>query len=497
MFKLLSLSRGCKPLLVLNNSHSGLFQLQSSILTTANRFYSKKTSNRDTSAGTDTKRRIPGKNKYDIVEGWDDPINEILDQNFHISQKEPPKSKRMVNNQKKKRVSAFEVFLEEKDKSSPKRVGISQHEKEVEEQDDSIIDENTPQGKLKKMMRDKVAAASKGKSFEPMVPESYYERDLLEEFDEDDYYDNEIGNDMDDDELHQDFMRKTELMEERDIIARLSKERQRDDVRASNQVEYITNQIFSTPTNLPELHSRLSDIDEYKGESTAFNDDALDLDEIRIIDQKGKQMGIYDGKTAFKIAKENNIDLILNVPKNQNAMVIGRLQSLEDYCEIQELKIQRELDVPEMKVAKLKKYILSSNIGQHDKIVKFNAIKKALDTFHPVEVIITFKTEDFDLSEGEKMLEECKGYVRHVGRSKSSETSSRMLSCLFNPLTVQEKEAYEKKMEADRQRELKKQEKLAKKEQLMATVQLEAFEHLDGEEFIENDKKSKKNKTKI
>jgi len=208
-------------------------------------------------------------------------------------------------------------------------------------------------------------------------------------------------------------------------------------------------------------------------------------------------MGIFDGRTAFKIAQDNKIDIILTIPRNPNVVVIGRLQSLEDYCKIQELIIERETAEPEIKLLKLKKYMLSSNIGQHDKIVKFNAIRKALDQFHPVEVIITFKTDDFDISEGEKMIEECKTYVRSVGKGKNTNDSSgtRMLTCLFNPLSQQEKEAYEKKIEADKQRELKKKEKLAKKDQLILNSK-QVFEDLDGEEFIDETeiKKKKSNK---
>lgn len=275
MFKLLSLT---KPL------HNGLLIKQITGAQTLNninsfRFYSNKKNN-GTEEQQQPKKKIPGKNKYDIVEGWDDPVNETLDSNFHISQKEPPKSKRLVNKQKKKRVSAFEVFLEEQDKSTTsKKEEIAQFEKQ---ELNSLINENSPQGKLKKMMREKVLSTKGGKDSDNLVPESFYERDELEDIDQEyeDYHDEEAyeedeyeDEENDNDELHQDFVRETELMEQRDILNRIAKEKEQKTMLAEDM--YISNQIFSSPASRHDVDTRLYEIDEYKGEATAFNDDVL------------------------------------------------------------------------------------------------------------------------------------------------------------------------------------------------------------------------------
>ncbi len=90
-------------------------------------------------------------------------------------------------------------------------------------------------------------------------------------------------------------------------------------------------------------------------------------DEIRLIDEAGKQLGIVSLAEAKKIAQDHNLDLVLITAKVKPP--IYKLGDLEKFRYAQEKKYKKQKLRERQRVAKIIR--LGFNEGIHDLQIKF------------------------------------------------------------------------------------------------------------------------------
>ena len=124
--------------------------------------------------------------------------------------------------------------------------------------------------------------------------------------------------------------------------------------------------------------------------------------EVRLIDQKGSQIGVVPLKQAIQSAQEAGLDLV-EVSPNANPPVCkimdyGRFK-YEQTKKLQEAKKkQTTFQVKEIKVR--------PKTGEHDLLTKLGHIKRFLDKKDKVKVTVLFRGREITLSEqGREILE--------------------------------------------------------------------------------------------
>ncbi|MBE6827342.1 MAG: translation initiation factor IF-3 [Ruminococcaceae bacterium] len=117
-----------------------------------------------------------------------------------------------------------------------------------------------------------------------------------------------------------------------------------------------------------------------------INDEIRDK-EVRLISDKGEQLGIMSAKDALKIAEKANLDLVKIAP--QAAPPVCKIMDYGKY-RFEQSKKEKE-SKKNQKVIETKEVRLSLNIDTHDFDTKANQAIKFLKSGHKVKASIRFK----------------------------------------------------------------------------------------------------------
>ncbi|KAM9988235.1 hypothetical protein ACTFIZ_003597 [Dictyostelium cf. discoideum] len=226
----------------------------------------------------------------------------------------------------------------------------------------------------------------------------------------------------------------------------------------NNPSNYITNKVFSSHGDIKKLSLKLYEIDKLQENRTKFNDDAINLKSVQVINVDGTNIGLMSGPKAYRLAYTKKLDIILTFGQNGN--VYGRLVSLEDYIKITEKRLEKERERRIDTATKgTKGVIISSNINDNDRAVKFDQIIKFLLKRHSVEITITYKNLDkkdrtiIDINspmaqDGRKIFTLFDPLVKGIGRVQTNvEKNGLLISRFYQPLTVKEREEHLKRVE--------------------------------------------------
>ena len=122
-------------------------------------------------------------------------------------------------------------------------------------------------------------------------------------------------------------------------------------------------------------------------DNTLINDE-IDLDEVRLIDEDGKPLGIVSSDAAREIAYERDLDLVLIAP--QATPPVCRIM---DYGKFRFDKIKKEKESrKKQQSAETKQIQLSIVIGDNDFNTKLNHANKFLAGGDKVRVVVRFKS---------------------------------------------------------------------------------------------------------
>ena len=116
--------------------------------------------------------------------------------------------------------------------------------------------------------------------------------------------------------------------------------------------------------------------------------------EVRVISEKGEQMGILSPKEALQIAEERDLDLVLVAPNAKPP--VCKIVNYSKYLYEQAKK--DKLAKKKQKTINIKEIRLSTTIEEHDIGIKANNARKFLKSEDKVKVTIRFRGREADYS---------------------------------------------------------------------------------------------------
>jgi len=152
--------------------------------------------------------------------------------------------------------------------------------------------------------------------------------------------------------------------------------------------------------------------------------------QVRLIDEEGKQAGVFSREEALKIAQEKEQDLVEVAPQ-ANPPVCRIL----DYGKFKYQQEKRRKKVKKKSSNALKEVRLSYRIGEHDFEVKIRKIYKFLKEGHRVKTSLRFKGREMIYKEqGKRILERVAKEMEEIGKVESGPSiSSRVVEQYLIP----------------------------------------------------------------
>lgn len=126
-----------------------------------------------------------------------------------------------------------------------------------------------------------------------------------------------------------------------------------------------------------------------------FVNNQIRAQQVRVIDEQGKQLGIFDLEKAIKIAKEKGLDLVLVAEKASPP--VCRIVNFGKFLYLQKKK-EREKKAKQ-KVGSLKNIRLTYKISPHDLEIRVKKAKEFLEKGYKIRI-------EMKLRGREKRLEE-------------------------------------------------------------------------------------------
>lgn len=134
--------------------------------------------------------------------------------------------------------------------------------------------------------------------------------------------------------------------------------------------------------------------------------------QVRLISEVGEMIGIKSTQEALRIADEKGYDLIEIVP-NGNPPVC-KLGNLSKYMYEQEKKSKEQRK--NRGGGQIKEIRIRSRIGEHDFLVKVNAIQRFLKERHKVRLSMVFHGREMEHKElGLEMIDRIERDIAEVG----------------------------------------------------------------------------------
>lgn len=138
--------------------------------------------------------------------------------------------------------------------------------------------------------------------------------------------------------------------------------------------------------------------------------------QVRLIDETGKHLGIFDIEEALRIAREKNLDLVEISPKETPP--VTKIMDFGKFLYTEKKKEKGKRKKQEIKIVRL-----SLRMGKHDLEVKKNQILKFLNDNQKVKIEMILKGREklhFNLAE-----EIINNLVNYLGEIKIEQPLSR------------------------------------------------------------------------
>lgn len=167
--------------------------------------------------------------------------------------------------------------------------------------------------------------------------------------------------------------------------------------------------------------------------------------QVRLIDEKGNQLGIVDTREALRLAKERNLDL-MEVSPNSNPPVC----KITDYGKFKYEKKKKEHSAKKKQsVIKVKEMQLRPMIDTHDLEYKRKAIRTFLEEGDKAKITIIFRGREVAHAEnGYKILKQLVDDLKDVATVESpAKLEGKRMIMILAPAPGGVKKAPEKKPE--------------------------------------------------
>ena len=163
--------------------------------------------------------------------------------------------------------------------------------------------------------------------------------------------------------------------------------------------------------------------------------DRITAKEVRLVGEKGEQLGVMPLSQALETARKHNLDLVEVAPAVEP--VVCRLLDYGKY-KYEQAKKERELKRSQ-RASLLRQVRLRPKIGNHDFEAKARSVKKLLEGGDKVKVTVMFRGREITHPElGLRLLQrmtESLGDVASLERQPSME--ARWMSIILSPVPTQ------------------------------------------------------------
>ena len=133
--------------------------------------------------------------------------------------------------------------------------------------------------------------------------------------------------------------------------------------------------------------------------------------QVRLIDDKGEQVGVVNTFEALRMARERGLDL-MEVSPNSSPPVC----KICDYGKFKYEKKKKEHEAKKKQtVIKVKEIQLRPQTGEHDRDYKFNNIRQFLEDGDKAKITIMFRGREITyVDQGHKMMRELQEMVKDI-----------------------------------------------------------------------------------
>lgn len=173
------------------------------------------------------------------------------------------------------------------------------------------------------------------------------------------------------------------------------------------------------------------------GKNRVRKNDEITISEIRLIDENGEQMGVYDTKKALYLARGKNMDLVEISPTARPP--VCKIMDFGAYL-YQKKKDQKEQKKAQ-KTHSQKEIKFGIRISDNDFTVRINKALKFLEKGSSVKVILQFRGREYTHPEiGLKRIEEMATALSEVAKQEfEPKSQGRSIVTEFRPLSKKEK----------------------------------------------------------
>jgi translation initiation factor IF-3 len=154
--------------------------------------------------------------------------------------------------------------------------------------------------------------------------------------------------------------------------------------------------------------------------------------EVRLIAEDGKQLGIVLTTEAFRLAKEQELDLVEISPKT-----VPPVCKIMDYGKFKYQLAKKAHEAKKKQVViQLKEMKLGLKIEEHDLLFKIKHLRGFLEDGNKIKVIIMFKgREVLHIDMGEKLAQRIIEAIKDVGTiEQKSRFDGRNIVMIFAPI---------------------------------------------------------------
>lgn len=168
------------------------------------------------------------------------------------------------------------------------------------------------------------------------------------------------------------------------------------------------------------------------GKDTININEKVRAKEVRLIAEDGKQLGIVPTTEAFRLAKEQELDLVEISPKT-----VPPVCKIMDYGKFKYQLAKKAHEAKKKQVViQLKEMKLGLKIEEHDLMFKIKHLRGFLEDGNKIKVIIMFKgREVLHIDMGEKLAQRIIEAIKDVGTiEQKSRFDGRNIVMIFAPI---------------------------------------------------------------
>jgi len=153
--------------------------------------------------------------------------------------------------------------------------------------------------------------------------------------------------------------------------------------------------------------------------------------EVRVVDEKGQQLGVMPIQQALKQAQQLGLDLVEIAPEANPPVC-----KIIDFSKFKYQQEKKEKELRKSKrVTEMKEIYIKPTIADHDLQIKLNHIKEFLQKNHPTKILITYfgRTIEFLNQTSEQLIDKIKNELQEYGNFSNIKKDKNRILIIVEP----------------------------------------------------------------